>query len=77
MNDETIRDLVAQAKNGGQAYIQNLAAAEAAVLAGQFNLAKVFRATAHARRALALNAARLLADQRDGEKLLEANLLEI
>ncbi|MBP8108122.1 MAG: DinB family protein [Caldilineaceae bacterium] len=43
-----------------QGYVQNLVAAEQAVLAGQFNLAKVLRAVAYAQRALAMNAARHL-----------------
>lgn len=41
-----------------QGYVQNLVAAERAVLDGQFNLAKVLRAVAYAQRALAMNAAR-------------------
>jgi rubrerythrin len=64
--DADFRDwLVAEAERGGRAYIRNLAAAEAAVLRGQFNAAKVLRALAHTQRALAMDAARLLARDSD------------
>jgi hypothetical protein len=49
--------LEAQAALGGQAYVRILAAAEATVLWGQFNLAKVPRALAHSQRAQAMGAA--------------------
>jgi uncharacterized damage-inducible protein DinB len=45
-------------ERAGGAYIRNMAAVEAAVLRGQFNVAKVLRAAAHAQRALALDDAR-------------------
>lgn len=49
--DQTIRtDLEATVRHGGEASIRNLAEAEAAVLRGQFNLAKLLRAVAHAQR---------------------------
>ncbi|MGN6700540.1 MAG: hypothetical protein ACTHMR_20490, partial [Thermomicrobiales bacterium] len=60
MNAEQQRFLVEQAHTGGAGYVRDLAAAEAAVLSGQFNLAKVLRALAHAQRVQALAAARLL-----------------
>jgi rubrerythrin len=54
---------------GGQAYVRNLAAAEAAVQRGQFNVAKVLRAMAHTQRTQALAAARLLVDDLDPDQL--------
>lgn len=45
-------------ERAGGAYIRDMAAVEAAVLRGQFNVAKVLRAAAHAQRALALDEAR-------------------
>jgi rubrerythrin len=60
MDAEQRRFLAEQARTGGAGYVRDLAAAEAAVLRGQFNLAKVLRALAHAQRAQALAAARLL-----------------
>jgi len=52
--------LMAEVDRGGRAYIRNLALAEVAVLRGQFNVAKVLRALAHAQRVQATAAARLL-----------------
>lgn len=59
-DDELIR-------RGSYAYVRNLAAAEAAVLRGQFNLAKVLRALAHSQRAQALAAARRVAAVQDSK----------
>jgi rubrerythrin len=59
MND--LREyLMREVQTGSSAYVRNLAAAEQAVLRGQFNVAKVLRAAASAQRTLALNAARRL-----------------
>ena len=69
--------LSARVQQGGYAYVRNLAAAEAAIQRGQFNLAKVLRAAAHAQRALALGAARLLDGQPSALDLLQANLSEL
>ncbi|HEX2910981.1 MAG TPA: DinB family protein [Chloroflexia bacterium] len=69
--------LVREIKQGGEAYIRNLAAAEAAVLRGQFNVAKVLRAMAHAQRVQALEAARLLDTYQDSGQLLETILQEL
>jgi len=55
---------------GGQAYVRNLAAAEAAVQRGQFNVAKVLRAVAHTQRTQALSAARILAAELSPDRLL-------
>ncbi len=77
MNDNTRRDLDAQVGIGGHAYVRNLAAAEAAVLRGQFNLARVLRALAHSQRAQALAAARLLAADHDPAAVLEPILTEL
>jgi rubrerythrin len=76
--DRTERDqLVEEARTGAYAYIRNLAAAEAAVLRGQFNLAKVLRALAHSQRAQALAAARPEAAAREPQAALEATLIEL
>jgi rubrerythrin len=61
MEDESRQRLEAQIMQGGGAYVRNLALAEAAVMRGQFNLAKVLRAIAHTQRVQAMLAARLLA----------------
>ena len=52
-----IKDEAAIQQAGG-AYMRNIAVVEAAVLRGQFNVAKVLRAAAHAQRALAVDQAR-------------------
>ena len=57
--------VAAELTRGGHAYVRNLALAEAAVVRGQFNLAKVLRALAHTQRAQALIAARRLAEAQD------------
>jgi rubrerythrin/uncharacterized damage-inducible protein DinB len=59
-----------------RAYIRNLVAAEKAVLAGQFNAAKVLRAAAHTQRVLAMNMARLSAKSDTGE-LFETIIQEV
>jgi rubrerythrin/uncharacterized damage-inducible protein DinB len=77
MNSELRRHLIAEIQKGGHAYVRNLAAAEAAVLNGQFNLAKVLRASAHTQRILAMEAARLLAGDLDPAELLQGILTEL
>jgi rubrerythrin len=77
MNPEIEKILITQVHQGGYAYVRNLAAAEAAILRGQFNLAKVLRASAHAQRVLALGAARLLGSESSAIALLRTNLLEL
>lgn len=62
MEAEQRRYLAQEIQAGGSGYVRDLAAAEAAVLHGQFNLAKVLRALAHAQRTQALEAARLLCE---------------
>ncbi len=69
--------LIAELHKGGYANVRNLAAAEAAVLNGQFNVAKILRACAHAQRLLAMEAARLLASDFDAADLLETILEEL
>ena len=59
MNSEILKDLSIKTQAYSQAYVRNLATAEKAVLAGQFNVAKVLRAAAHSQYVLAMNAARL------------------
>jgi rubrerythrin/uncharacterized damage-inducible protein DinB len=59
------------------AYVRNLVGAEAAVLAGQFNLAKILRAAAHSQRTLALNAARALSDYQYGQAILNSISQEV
>jgi len=71
------QELTAELARGGQAYIRNLAAAERAILQGQFNLAKVLRAAAHSQRVMAMEAARLLEDDLDAQVLLNTILAEI
>jgi rubrerythrin/uncharacterized damage-inducible protein DinB len=77
MQSELQTMLNARVQQGGYAYVRNLAAAEAAIRRGQFNLAKVLRAAAHAQRAMALGAARLLGAERSALELLQANLSEL
>jgi rubrerythrin len=77
MEIELRQALTAEMNKGSMAYVRNLAAAEQAVLRGQFNLAKVLRAAAHAQRVMAMNAARLLADQIRKETILDAVLSDI
>ncbi len=77
MDDVSRQDLGDQVRTGGEAYVRNLAAAEAAVARGQFNLAKVLRALAHSQRAQALAAARLLPDAQDPTVALQSTLAEL
>ena len=63
-------ELAAEVTRGGAASVRNLALAEAAVVRGQFNLAKVLRALAHAQRVQALRAARCLAELQDPDEAL-------
>ena len=74
---EQRRFLAEQARTGGAGYVRDLAAAEAAVLRGQFNLAKVLRALAHAQRAQALTAARWLDEAHDPAAALHAVAAEL
>jgi rubrerythrin len=69
--------LLAEINTGGQAYIRNLVAAEAAILQGQFNVAKVLRAAAHAQRATAMTAARLLVDELESTALFDTIRTEL
>jgi rubrerythrin len=69
--------LTAEVGRGGRAYVRNLALAEAAVPRGQFNLAKVLRALAHAQRAQAMAAARLVAQNLDPVEALRTILAEL
>jgi len=77
MDDPQRQDLGAQVHIGSQAYVRNLAAAEAAVARGQFNLAKVLRALAHSQRAQALAAARRGLDAPDPVLALRSSLAEL
>jgi rubrerythrin len=61
---------------GSLAYVRNLVAAEQAIQRGQFNIAKILRAAAHAQRTLALNAGRLLGEETSPPMLLQAILEE-
>jgi hypothetical protein len=70
------RQLEADVTLGGRASLRDLAAAEAAVLRGQFNLAKVLRALAHTQRVQGMNAARLLAAEEQPALVLDAVLAE-
>ena len=76
MNSEIYKDLSIKAQAYSQANVRNLAVAEKAVLAGQFNVAKVLRAAAHSQYVLAMNAARLTTDS-DGIKVFEAIIHEL
>src|SRR5215212_3444787 len=69
--------LAAEVDRGGQASIRNLALAEAAVLRGQFNVAKVLRALAHTQRVQALAAARLLTHDDDPAETFRSILAEL
>lgn len=77
MTSELTQELLTQLQVGGNAYVRNLAGAEAAVRAGQFNLAKVLRAASHAQRAMAMEAGRLLNAARPLPGLVGANLQEL
>ncbi|MEW6232124.1 MAG: DinB family protein [Chloroflexota bacterium] len=71
------QDLEAEMCKGGQASVRNLAAAEAAILRGQFNVAKVLRALAHSQRLQAMEAARMLASELDPVDLFRTVLGEL
>jgi len=77
MDPELKRSLMAEIRKGGHAYVRSLVAAEAAVLNGQFNVAKVLRASAHTQRILAMEAARLLAGDLNAASLFETILAEL
>ncbi len=70
MLTQTRDALATEVARGGRASVRNLALAEAAVVRGQFNLAKVLRALAHTQRVQALAAARLLAPDIDPAEVL-------
>lgn len=77
MESELKRALRSELERDGRAYIRNLVAAEQAILHGQFNLAKLLRATAHSQRIIAMEAARLLEEELDEQDLLNVILEEI
>jgi rubrerythrin len=77
MDAKQRRRLGTEVRKGSQAYVRNLVAAEAAVQRGQFNVAKVLRAAAHAQRVLAMEAARLSRSNRPPAVLLRALLGEL
>ncbi len=60
MDGSVREELLRSLRDESAAAVLNLAAAESAVVRGQFNLAKVLRAVAHAQRVQAMAAARLL-----------------
>src|SRR5215207_6008743 len=75
MSSQTPEALAAEVTRGGRASVRNLALAEAAVVRGQFNLAKVLRA--HAQRVQALLAARGLAEVQDPDVALDTIAAEV
>ena len=77
MDNEQRHHLEALVTRGGAANVRNLAAAEAAVMRGQFNLAKVLRALAHSQRVQAMSAARLLAAEEDPATVLGTIVTEL
>jgi len=77
MNSELKIQLTKELQKGGRAYVRNLAAAEVAVLNGQFNVAKVLRASAHTQRIVAMEAARLVAGDFGAVNLLQTILTEL
>src|SRR5215204_3843963 len=77
MSSQTPEALAAEVTRGGRASVRNLALAEAAVVRGQFNLAKVLRALAHAQRVQALLAARRLAEVQDPDVALDTIAAEV
>lgn len=74
MNKEFVKQ---QIQIAGNAYVRNLVAAEEAVLRGQFNVAKVLRALAYSKRAMAMNLARQVELNLDFKTLLTDNLAEL
>ena len=77
MNSDLNHHMTAEVQKGGRAHARNLAMAEAAILNGQFNVAKILRASAHTQRILATQAARLLAADWDAVNLLQIILTEL
>jgi rubrerythrin len=77
MNAQLRERLAAEITVGSIAYVRNLIAAEAAIMRGQFNVAKILRAAAHAQRALAMNNARLAGNNQEPTNLLEKILGEL
>ncbi|UCC53422.1 MAG: rubrerythrin family protein, partial [Anaerolineaceae bacterium] len=77
MESELQRALTSELERGGQAYIRNLVAAEQAILNGQFNIAKVLRASAHSQRIMAMEAARLLENEYNARDIFNTILEEI
>jgi rubrerythrin len=77
MESEVKRALTSELERGGRAYIRNLAAAEHAILNGQFNTAKVLRASAHSQRIMAMEAARLLENEYSAQNSLNIVFEEI
>src|SRR5712691_10197443 len=77
MDTDRRKQLEEAARAGGYAYVRNLAAAEAAVQRGQFNVAKVLRAVAHAQCIRAREAARLLTADIDPAHLIDVILHEL
>ena len=69
-------DLEGRIRFGAYSYLRSLAVAEAAIPKGQFNLAKVLRALAHAQRAQAIRAARQIADTLEPSAALDLSLAE-
>jgi rubrerythrin/uncharacterized damage-inducible protein DinB len=76
VNSDRFQALRTKAQVYSQASIRNLVMAEKAVLAGQFNAAKVLRAAAHSQRVLAMNIARL-SGKPDTGKLFEVIIQEV
>lgn len=76
MKSELFQEVIVKAQAYSQAYVRNLIAAEKAVLAGQFNAAKVLRAAAHSQRVLAMNAVRLTGKPDTG-KIIEVIIKEL
>ena len=77
MQSFKIEKLKDDIKIGGAAYVRNLAAAEDAVMKGQFNLAKVLRAAAHSQRIIAMTIARLYPYKGEHLDLLHIILSEV
>ncbi len=77
MKSRLEESLDAQVHRGAYAYTRNLVAAEAAVQRGQFNAAKVLRASAHAYRILAMTAARLIEGQSSPLEMFKMNVEQL
>jgi rubrerythrin/uncharacterized damage-inducible protein DinB len=76
MNSDRFQAMSLKAQVYSQATIRNLVMAEKAVLAGQFNAAKILRAAAHTQRVLAMNIARM-SGKPDTGALFEVILQEV